>query len=313
MNIQLFFHKLKKLKVDRSKGAAAPHKAILLLSVIQGIESNQINTNKIFITPELVAAFKDNFCNLVTDNRFQPNFALPFYHLKSDGFWHLQLLPGRELLLTSSGSIRSFSALRETVAYAFLSEDVYQILQIEQNRIQAKYILLQTYFGGGELLAGHIGFMESIAQQILNESPAAYRQEVADADEEEQFLRNNVFKKTIPRSYNYTCCISGMRIITPRELQMIDACHIIPFALSHDDTISNGLSLCPNLHRAFDRFLITIDKNYKVVVSEHFIESGPYSIKAFHNKPILLPRKQEHFPALENLRWHNEKYYEFNN
>jgi len=30
----------------------------------------------------------------------------------------------------------------------------------------------------------------------------------------------------------------------------------------------NGLALCPNLHRAFDRGLIAISDDYRVVVSE---------------------------------------------
>lgn len=33
-----------------------------------------------------------------------------------------------------------------------------------------------------------------------------------------------------------------------------------------DDTIGNGLSLCPNLHHAFDRGLIAIDDEYRVLV-----------------------------------------------
>lgn len=30
--------------------------------------------------------------------------------------------------------------------------------------------------------------------------------------------------------------------------QLVDACHIVPFAISKDDTINNGISLSPNLH-----------------------------------------------------------------
>jgi len=31
---------------------------------------------------------------------------LPFYHLKSNGFWHLPTLPGKEIALISSHSIK---------------------------------------------------------------------------------------------------------------------------------------------------------------------------------------------------------------
>jgi putative restriction endonuclease len=52
------------------------------------------------------------------------------------------------------------------------------------------------------------------------------------------------------------------------NVTMVDACHIVPFSISYDDTITNGLALCPNLHRAFDRGLIAISDDYRVVVSE---------------------------------------------
>ena len=87
---------------------------------------------------------------------------------------------------------------------------------------------------------------------------------------------------------------------------MLDACHIIPFAKSHNDTISNGLALCPTLHRAFDRHLIAIDDNYRVIVSKSFIErsDSPYSIQQFEGKHILLPSTNKFYPAQDNLQNH---------
>ena len=61
-----------------------------------------------------------------------------------------------------------------------------------------------------------------------------------------------------------------MKIVATRDVQMIDACHIVPFSERHDDTIRNGLSLSPNFHRAFDRFLITIDKDFRVLTTSPF-------------------------------------------
>ncbi len=121
-------------------------------------------------------------------------------------------------------------------------------------------------------------------------------------------MRGGVFKKVVPRIYNYTCCISGMRVTAGSAVQMIDACHIVPFSESHDDTIGNGISLCPNLHRAFDRGLISIDENYKVIVSSQFRESdeSDYSIRKYQSKRILLPTEEKYRPSRENLIWHLE-------
>lgn len=87
---------------------------------------------------------------------------------------------------------------------------------------------------------------------------------------------------------------------------MIDACHIVPFSESYDDTVSNGIALCPNLHRAFDRGLISINQDFVVRVSGNFIEEGSYSVRRFDGKRIELPSKMKHWPAIENLEWHKK-------
>lgn len=78
-------------------------------------------------------------------------------------------------------------------------------------------------------------------------------------DDEEIYIRGSIFKWEIPKLYNNTCCISGLRINATSYLSIVYSQHIVPSNVSHDDTVTNGISLCPNLHRAFDRGLITIN------------------------------------------------------
>lgn len=96
-----------------------------------------------------------------------------------------------------------------------------------------------------------------------------------------------------------------MKIDATINVSMIDACHIVPFSVSYDDTVTNGIALCPNLHRAFDRGLIAIDKNYKVVVSDTFREDETsYSIRSFDGIEIKLPTLKSYFPTINNFQWH---------
>jgi putative restriction endonuclease len=113
----------------------------------------------------------------------------------------------------------------------------------EHNRTLLKHALLTPYFptAPATYATEENGLVVQIVQQILHESPASYQQKVNTMDEEEVFVRSGVFKKVIPKAYNYTCSISRMRLIADRDIQMIDACHIVPFSHSHDDTISNGI------------------------------------------------------------------------
>ena len=56
------------LRRDYKKGGA-PHKPVLLLSIIQLFDSKQIDSERIFITPELVGVFKSTWNALVTHYR----------------------------------------------------------------------------------------------------------------------------------------------------------------------------------------------------------------------------------------------------
>ena len=295
---------LKRATVETTK---APHKPVLILSVIDLIRTKHITENKIFISPELVARFNDNWKAYVTQDYFTPNFSLPFFHLRSETFWNLQTKPGRQFLLTKSHSIKSLSSLNDTIDYAYLEEELYNLLQQQTEREALYQHLKRFYFNDKNEFPITEGLFYEIEAQILNDEPqtAIYKTGQGSEYEEEIFIRSGVFKKIIPQQYNYTCAITGLRVNSIFDIQMIDACHIIPFSLTHDCSISNGLSLCPNMHRAYDRGLISITPDYKVVLSPHFSNNAStHSFEQFDGKKILLPKEEKHFPGKVNLEWH---------
>jgi putative restriction endonuclease len=303
-----YIKKFTHLKVDRSKGQPAPHKPLLLLSIIQEIECGNIRENKICINAELVARFKDNFFHLIKVENFTTNFSLPFYHLKSEGFWHFHYHFGKQLQLTSSFSIKSLKQLQEVIDYAYFDNDLFLLLVQDESRNILKHCIIETYFSGKINYVTLINvYFKEVEELLLNEPAVSYKKEILKLDEEEVFIRKGAFKKIVPRIYNQSCCVSGMRIISSMEVQMVDACHIVPFSESHDDTITNGISLCPNLHRAFDRGLIAIDNNFRLMISDKFSEGGvDYCITQYANKKLMLPVEEKYYPAVSNLEWHRQ-------
>lgn len=320
MSLSHYIQCLKELKIDKAHGIA-PHKPILILSIIQLIENGVIQSNKIYITSNLVAAFKSNWSLLVTTKHL-PIFALPFYHLKSEKFWKLHAKAGYEKTLELKGILRSFNNLNTAVEYAEIDNELLDLLKIKENGDILKFVILDKYFPNKKynLTSGDCSsdYLKKISNEILEENPEDYRKTIdelrqkldSENYEEEIFLRGNAFKTEIPKIYNNTCCISGLRIDATVSVSMIDACHIIPFSESNDDTISNGIALCPNLHRAFDRGLITVANNYRVIVSGYFSESemSPYQIKIFNGKEIILPNNPKYYPSLENFADHRAKF-----
>ncbi|WP_181304882.1 HNH endonuclease [Rufibacter sp. XAAS-G3-1] len=305
--LKFYLHKFTRLRQGGTKYGPAPHKPVLLLSLIDLFEKGEVRENKIFITAELVGIFKENFALLVTTGH-NPDFYLPFYHLGKEGFWFVKTWPGKEVY----SAIKSFSVLNGLVEYAYLAEDLYPLLlapdtrNILRNTLLARYFptIAQSYQHGKE----KGGYLHDLENYILNESAATYTITQVAPDEEQQFVRGGLFKKLVPQVYNFTCCITGMRLISTHGFSMVDACHIVPFSRSNDDRVTNGLALCPNLHRAFDRGLITVDRQLKVVVSPTIAEDeeNAYALKKLEGKRLNLPFGAIHYPSVENLTWHRE-------
>ena len=80
-----YARKFTKLKQGSTPYGKAPHKPILLLTLFELIEKQLIVDNRVTVTPELVATFKENF-SLLARTAHKDDFTQPFYYLQSDGF-----------------------------------------------------------------------------------------------------------------------------------------------------------------------------------------------------------------------------------
>ncbi|MCC5918145.1 MAG: HNH endonuclease [Cryomorphaceae bacterium] len=211
--------------------------------------------------------------------------------------------------------MRSFANLNTAVNCVFIDKTLSEFLVQPESRDIFKISLLEHYFPN----AIDTNFNADLPDaNMLHESSEVYRRKILNLKQqlddnlfqEEIFIRSGVFKREIPKIYNYTCAVSGMRLDATSNISMIDACHIVPFAESYDDTITNGIALNPTIHRAFDRGLLSISDDYRVVVHAHFTENqqSPYNLRQFHGQEIVLPQDQSLHPSLENLKHHRERF-----
>jgi putative restriction endonuclease len=315
-DIQTYLHYFYKLRRD-SKNGGAPHKPILLLAVSRLVEKGCIDSRFIDITPELVIEFKDLWYKLVVTDH-NPNFSLPFFHMRSEPFWKLVSKAGTDFPLTSSHSIKSLIGLKDALLYAEIDEQLFRLFMDPMSNTVIQEVLLEKYFPDTKKAYHTSGadLFSELETQILHEDQVVYRQRIDELKnnlskeefEEELFVRGGVFKREIPKIYNYQCAISGMRVESTSNAQMVDACHIVPFAFSKDDTITNGISLSPNFHRAFDRGLITISSDFKVKISSTVREiDSPYSLGQFNGMKVRLPENMQFHPSVANLQWHEER------
>lgn len=119
----------------------------------------------------------------------------------------------------------------------------------------------------------------------------------------EQRIKQSFFRRAVLSSYRGRCCMSGLS-----EPRLLVASHIVPWSKDKANRLnpSNGLCLSAIHDRAFDKGLITLTDDFKIVVSdelkrrdEHFIKSV---ISPLHGRPIELPER--FMPSVEFISRH---------
>lgn len=316
-DLQIYLHAFTHLKRGGTRYGLAPHKPILLLTLVELIDKGIVLNNRFEVNVDLVGLFQENW-RLLVRTAHQSDFTQPFYYLQSDkaagqGFWRLYPNPGFQI----NAHIKSVKTLSEVVAYGSFDDKLAVLLNDPLNRATVRDQLLSTYFAE-ERLAYYRhkqlndGFYHEVQSLVLNEPEAQYKH-ISIQTEEDVFVRSGLFKRYIPQLYQDTCAMTGMRMRSTFKYNFIDACHIVPFAVTHDDKVTNGIALCPNLHRAFDRELVSVDEDYRIMVSAHIDElvDHPYSLSKLNGCSILLPKVQRYYPSQENLAWHRDYVFKY--
>ena len=117
----------------------------------------------------------------------------------------------------------------------------------------------------------------------------------------------NVFRKIILGIYNQSCCITGLNIP-----EINRASHIVPWSENKNLRLDpkNGLCLSATYDAAFDRNLISLDDDYRIIVSRNIREyylnkSVNKYFKQYEGKKITLP--SSYYPQKEYLADHRAK------
>lgn len=306
IQLAVYTRKFTRLKQGSTPYGKAPHKPVLLITLLELVDKQFITDNRVTVTPELVATFKENF-SLLVKTAHKDDFTQPFYHLQSDGFWFLKTKAGKSL----DTYIRSVQTLSDQLDYGYFNDDLFRLLLNDHARFHLKNALLDHYFADlkAEFLrikqAGR-SYVNDLETYLLNEKELVYKLQQPIDDEETRFVRGGLFKKLVPKVYNFTCAISGMKVIAVDGSSLVEACHIVPISVAGDDKVTNGIALCPNLHTAFDRGMIGVDEQLRVVVSPSLADNvaSPYNLKQFHGQRFRLPFGEVHYPKMESFRWH---------
>lgn len=116
------------------------------------------------------------------------------------------------------------------------------------------------------------------------------------------------FRLSVLSAYGNTCCVTGIK-----KPELLIASHIKPWKDSDSKTErtnpSNGLCLNALHDKAFDRGLITLDMNYRIVISKklsdiNMDEKTRLWFFSYNNEQIVLPDK--FIPGKDFIEYHND-------
>ncbi|MEO3877553.1 HNH endonuclease [Rheinheimera fenheensis] len=144
-----------------------------------------------------------------------------------------------------------------------------------------------------------LGLEQSIAQSNTVEKSTSKLAEVTVR------IGQQFFRSAVLSAYNQRCCISGLA-----NPKLLVASHIVPWSQDEVNRLNphNGLALSALHDKAFDLGLITVDDDYRVVVSSKASDATDAffmsAIGSFHGKRIALPEK--FYPAAQFLAFHRE-------
>ena len=262
---------------------ARPHKPCLLLAVIDLFEAGMLHENQIEFdaTPRLIETFNYYF-EAVAYPSERKRACLPFLHLASDKFWHLETLPGCEQAAKeklSTGQVTN-QWIRNNIRFVRLDESLFNACFDAHARHALREALVEKFFSHRS---------EEI-RRAIQQSVASIHYELAlrnnDSSIEthipiDKAARSASFRRVVLDAYDYRCAATGWRIVLP-SVKLIEAAHLVPWSESNDDSVQNGIALMPTYHRAMDANLIAPCTTGVWKISDALKDSRIKDFELFH-------------------------------
>lgn len=158
--------------------------------------------------------------------------------------------------------------------------------------------------------------ISKVAQGVVNETAQAGVGGYFGVPEQEGETRlatvkvrvnQNIFRKMILANYGSRCCLTGLSVPT-----ILRASHISPWASDVENRLNpeNGLCLAATYDAAFDKYLISFDEDYRMVLApalKAFCQDEAFKrdFKSLEGKKIAMPSC--FLPSQKFLEKHREQ------
>jgi putative restriction endonuclease len=276
-----------------------PHKPAMLLAVLSLADNGGLTENRIVPDPELVELFRKYF-DVTRAGNDQCTPENPFFYLRGEDFWHLHARAGAQAPIEGMTAPGSWATIVDRVGYASLDEDLFALIATPVGRESLRETLIATYFPEGSQAIHAIVAQEQAIGSVRSE----WADEAKPMNDEKSDARDAAFARTVKRAYDYRCAACGIRFVY-EDTTLIDAAHLLPWAISHDDRPQNGMALCKNHHWVMDKRLLSPGPDLKWHVSKSLDRriEGQTELLKLNGEKIILPAEDKMKPDPVALQW----------
>ena len=141
-----YTERIMSIRQAKIRGEVVVAKPVLMLALIDGIDLGVFTNNRFVLNEWLEEHYMKLMLQYTRQSQFDKPTEInnPFWHLSTDGFWHLQLKVKEEMNMTPSKSW-----LKENVNYACFDDDLWVLLQSKEWRIRLRDFIVEHKLGGG--------------------------------------------------------------------------------------------------------------------------------------------------------------------
>ena len=137
------------------------------------------------------------------------------------------------------------------------------------------------------------------------EEPATFERPIIESIVARPF-RDAAFARQVKAAYDNTCAVTRIKLINGGGRAEVQAAHIRPVQKKGPDSVRNGVALSGTIHWMFDRGLISIDDDYKILVARDRVPDTVARLIDVE-RGLYLPRSNELWPHLQFIRYHRRE------
>jgi putative restriction endonuclease len=121
-------------------------------------------------------------------------------------------------------------------------------------------------------------------------------------------IRDANFRRQVCEAYDDRCAVTGLRIINGGGRSEVQAAHIWGVGEGGPDVVQNGIALSGTVHWLFDRHLISLTDDYRLLVSHNKVPAELRSLFEKQLDGIHLPKDRRDWPHPTYVQRHREAF-----